>query len=126
MQRDDLEELARSLPVPRWRRGSIVRELRSHVEETHTDLVIAGWPPEEAAREARSRLGDTQEIAASFADVYRPSRSARVGLALALAGGMLLGVFGVSGTLASSPSSHHAPVAPTVVLHAHPVQRPKH
>ncbi len=120
MQRDDLEELARSLPVPPWRRASIARELRNHVEEAQADLLIGGWPEEDAPREARARLGDPNEIATAFAAAYRPSRRARAGVALALAGGMLLGVFGVSGTLASSQSSHRMPAAHILVLRSHP------
>lgn len=117
MERDIIDDLARCLPVTRRRRHAISRELRSHLEETRRELELAGWGPEEAARESLSRLGDLDEIASEFARVYRPSRRTRIGLAFALAGTLLVGAYGASGTLASATSTHH----PSPV-HAHAAQ----
>jgi hypothetical protein len=107
MERNGLDDLIRTLRLPRRRRTAIARELRAHIEDTQRDLQLAGWHPEQAAREAHQRLGDAQEIAAAFAEVYRPSRRTRVGLGLAVATGMLLGIYGLGGNLASATAAHH-------------------
>src|SRR5947209_372089 len=100
MERSIVDELTRHLP--RRRRAAIARELRAHVEDARRDLQLSGWHPDAAVREAEGRLGDAEEIATAFARVYRPSRRTRTGLALAVAMGMLLGIYGVGGRLASA------------------------
>src|SRR5947209_14524586 len=102
MKQDVVEKLSRNLSVPRRRRGAIAREIRSHVEETRLELVLSGWQPGEAEEEAVRRLGDTDDIAQAFGEVYRPSRRTQLGLAVALATGMILGVYGIGGGLASA------------------------
>jgi hypothetical protein len=121
MERNVVDELSRALP--RRRRAAIARELRAHVEDAQRDLQLCGWHPDAAAREAQSRLGDVREIAGAFVEVYRPSRRTRVGLALAVATGMILGIYGLGGSLASAhagkaqthavrvPTVHHAPAS---------------
>jgi hypothetical protein len=103
--------------LPRRRRAAIARELRAHVEDARRDLQLAGWHPDAAAREAEERLGDTGEIADAFAQVYRPSRRTRMGLALAVALGMLLGIYGVGGNLASAHAGKTQ--LHTIRAHAH-------
>lgn len=109
MEREIIGELGRGLP--RRRREAILRELHSHLEETRRELELAGWRPEDAARESLGRLGDPGEISSAFAQVYKPPRRTRIGLAFALAGALLVGAYGASGTLASATSAHHAPPA---------------
>jgi hypothetical protein len=115
VERNVVDELSRALP--RRRRAAIARELRAHVEDAQRDLQLAGWHPAAAAKEAAARLGDAQEIAGAFAEVYRPSRRTRVGLALAVATGMILGIYGLGGNLASA----HAGKAQTHMVRAHAV-----
>jgi hypothetical protein len=100
MERNIVDQLSHALP--RRRRAAIARELRAHVEDAERDLQLAGWHPDDAAREAEVRLGDPDEIAVAFAQVYRPSRRTRVGLALAVATGMIFGIYGLGGGLASA------------------------
>ncbi|MGH2442405.1 MAG: permease prefix domain 1-containing protein [Chloroflexota bacterium] len=111
LDRDIIEKLGSSLT--RRRRTRIARELRSHIAESSRDLRMSGWDPESAAREAESRLGDMGEIASAFSDVYRkPKRRTQLALAISLATGMLLGVYGIGGTFASARVAHHpAPAA---------------
>lgn len=111
MEHDLIEELMRSLPVSRRRRSSIARELSSHLEDTRRELILGGWPRDDAMREACSRLGDGDEIAAAFVEVYRPSRRVQLGLALTLATGMLAAGYGLGGSLASATAVHHPAVA---------------
>jgi hypothetical protein len=110
MSRDVIDQWSRSLRVSRRRRRAITLELRSHLQEAQAELVQAGLSPEEAARESLVRLGDPGEIVEGFEQVYRPSRRKQLGLAFALATGMLLGVYGIGGSLASAKptTSHHA------------------
>lgn len=107
MEADPIDEFSSSLPVSRRRRAAIARELRGHVEETREDLITAGWQPSDALREARRRLGDREEIATAFVEVYRPSRRVQLGLAVTLATGMLAAGYGLGGTLASATAVHH-------------------
>jgi hypothetical protein len=107
MERDILNELSHSLRLPQRRREAITRELRAHLAEAQRDLELAGWHPDDAAHESLSRLGDTDEIAAEFVRVYRPSRRKKLSLAFGLAGVLLVGAYGASGTLASATSTHH-------------------
>src|SRR5579859_5272563 len=102
MSRDIVDQWGRSLRVSRRRRRAITLELRSHLEEAEDELVQAGWKREDAARESLLRLGDPVEIVQGFERVYRPSRRKQLGLAFALATGMLLGVYGLGGSLASA------------------------
>ncbi len=117
---DGIDELAGRLTGPRRRRKAIMRELHAHIEETRGDLVVAGWSPEDAAREAVSRLGNADEIAAGFSHAYRPSRRTQLGLALGLASTMLAGAFGLGSNLASARAVHHPAVRHhhTAPLHA--------
>src|SRR5947209_6304128 len=66
------------------------------------ERLLSGWQPGEAEEEAVGRLGDTDDIAQAFGEVYRPSRRTQLGLAVALATGMILGVYGIGGGLASA------------------------
>lgn len=102
MARDTIDQLSRSLRVSRRRRRAISLELRSHLQETQQELERAGWRPDEALRESWRRLGDPSEIVDGFEQVYRPSRRKQLGLALTLATGLLLGVYGIGGSLASA------------------------
>ncbi len=110
MSRDIIDQWGRSLRVSRRRRRAITLELRSHLQEAEDELVQAGWQREDAARESLLRLGDPVEIVEGFEQVYRPSRRKQLGLAFALATGMLLGVYGIGGSLASAKptTNHHA------------------
>lgn len=81
------------------------------------ELERTGWSPEEASKESVSRLGDPRDIVSEFDSVYRPKRRNQVGLALALASGMILGVYGIGGTLASATSQHHKVVPRTHITH---------
>jgi hypothetical protein len=127
VSRDFIDQWGRSLRVPKRRRRAIVLELRSHLQEAQDELIEAGWRPEDAARESVLRLGDPVEMVEGFEQVYRPSRRKQLGLAFALATGMLLGVYGIGGSLASAKPtvSHHA-TKHTAVLRAQPspVERP--
>jgi hypothetical protein len=113
MERNILDELVHSLPVPRRRRQVIARELCAHLEDARHELELAGWKPDDAAEASLRRLGDPHEIADGFVQVYRPSRRTQLGLAMALATGMLLGVWGIGGSLASATSAAHHHVAHT-------------
>lgn len=109
MSRDTLEQWSRSLRVSRRRQRAIILELRSHLQEAQRELEEAGWGPQDAARESLQRLGDPAEMVEAFEQVYRPSRRKQAGLAIALATGMLLGVYGIGGSLASAKptTAHH-------------------
>jgi hypothetical protein len=107
MERNVLDDLVHALPVARPRRQAIARELHAHLEDARRDLELAGWKPQEAAEASLRRLGDPQEIADGFARVYRPARRSQLALAMALATGMLLGVWGIGGSLASATSATH-------------------
>jgi hypothetical protein len=110
MSRDVIDQWSRSLRVSRRRKRAITLELRSHLQEAQQELEQAGWRPEDAARECLRRLGDPEDIIEGFDQVYRPSRRKQLGLAFALATGMLLGVYGIGGSLASAkPTSAHQP-----------------
>jgi hypothetical protein len=109
MERNGLDDLVHSLRVPRRRRQSIARELNAHLEDARRDLELAGWKPADAAQASLRRLGDPDEIADGFVQVYRPSRRSQLALAMALATGMLLGVWGIGGSLASATSATHHP-----------------
>jgi hypothetical protein len=104
-----IDQWSRSLRVSRRRKRAIVAELHSHLQESQRELELAGWHPEDAARESLRRLGDPSEFIGEFEQVYRPSRRKQLGLAFALATGMLLGLWGIGGSLASatSTSPHH-------------------
>jgi hypothetical protein len=117
MGRDAIEELTRSLRVSGRRRRSIERELRAHLEDSRTELELAGLTPPDAARESISRLGDPDEIVTQFDTVYQPKRRTQIGLALALASAMVLGVLGIGGTLANATSAHHKPAQQSHVKH---------
>jgi hypothetical protein len=118
MERDVVDQVSALLRLPRRRRQIISRELRTHLEESRRDLQLSGMPADQAAREGIARLGDPHEIAGAFGEVYRPSRRRRVGLAFALAGALLTGAYGFSGTLASATSSaHHRPAVQIRVTH---------
>jgi hypothetical protein len=121
MESNILDELAHSLRVPRHRRQAITRELSGHLEDSRRDLELAGWKPEEAAEVSVQRLGNPTEIAEGFVQVYRPSRRAQLGLAMALATGMLMGVWGIGGSLASATSASHHRLAhhSSIVQSAH-------
>jgi hypothetical protein len=118
MGRDAVEQLTGSLKVSRRRRRSIERELRAHLEDSRRELELTGLTSVDAARESLSRLGDPDEIVTQFDTVYRPSRRTQIGLALALASGMVLGVLGIGGSLANATSAaHHKPAEHTQVRH---------
>lgn len=108
-------------PITGRRRREIERELASHVEDTRRELELGGLSPEEAERESLRRLGDPSEIADAFARVYRPRWSARVAIACALAGSLLVGAYS-SGAFASGASSHRAHALP---VHATSPLRPR-
>lgn len=122
MERDTLDNLGRLMRVPRRRKAAIRRELQSHLEDARRELISAGWTPEEAGREAAWRLGDPRELAEAFSHVYRPTRRTQLGLALALATGMLVGAYGIGGSLASATAAHthraHATPHTHVIRHA--------
>lgn len=119
MERDTIEELCRSLPASRRRRGSIARELRAHLEDTRRELVLDGWQPEDATRESLARLGNPDEIVDAFAHAYRPTRHRQLGLAVGLATALLLGAYGAGATLASPTSAHTSHAA----KHVHATQK---
>jgi hypothetical protein len=106
MHQDILSDLTRSLRVTRRRKTAITRELQSHLQDVREDLIRSGWSPGDAAREAAARLGDPTDLAREFSGVYRPSRRGRLGMALVLASGMLLGAYGIGGSLASATAVH--------------------
>lgn len=120
MSRDIIDQWGRSLRVSRRRRRAITLELRSHLQEAEDELVHSGWTREDAVRESLLRLGDPVEIVKGFEQVYRPSRRKQLGLAFALATGMLLGVYGIGGSLASAkPTTSQHAMKPTVASQAH-------
>lgn len=102
MEQSHLEEFTRRLRLPRRRKHAIARELASHLAEARHDLVLSGWKPEDAGREALARLGEPAALVDAFESVHRPSRRARTGLVLALAVGTLFGVYGIGGSFASA------------------------
>lgn len=110
MERDVVDQVNTLMRIPRRRRHTIARELRSHIEEAQQELQLSGLPSDEAVREGLARFGNPVEIASAFGEVYRPTRRRRVGLAFALAGALLTGAYGFSGTLASATPTHHRPV----------------
>jgi hypothetical protein len=61
-------------------------------------------------------MGDPDEVFEAFREVYRPHRKLRLGVAFAVAGSMLLGAYGIGGTLASA--AQHPRPAHTVVHHS--------
>ncbi len=107
LERDVLNDLLSALRLSRRRRRAIERELQCHLEDSRRDLMFAGWKPEDARREAANRIGNPVEIAEAFSAVYRPRRHTQIGAAIALATGMLLGAYGVGGSLASATAAHH-------------------
>ncbi|HLJ67337.1 MAG TPA: permease prefix domain 1-containing protein [Chloroflexota bacterium] len=107
MERNVVDEVGGSLHLPHRRKQAIARELRSHLEESRRELELAGLDPHEAALESVNRFGDPKEIISGFERAYRPSRRAQLGLAFVLASGMILGVYGVGGTLASATTARH-------------------
>lgn len=113
MEQDLFDELDRSLPLSKGRRRTILRELRDHLQDAQIDLQLAGTPPKQAASESLTRLGDPEEIAQGFVAAYRRPRRRHLGLALGLAGALLLGAYGAGATLASSPAKH-APSKPAM------------
>ncbi|HCG00571.1 MAG TPA: hypothetical protein DEV93_08510 [Chloroflexi bacterium] len=117
MGRDAVEQLTRTLRVSARMRRSIERELRAHLEDSRRELELSGLTPPDAARESLSRLGNPDEIVTQFDTVYRPKRRTQIGLALALASGMALGVLGIGGSLASATSAHHKPAQHSHVRH---------
>ncbi len=121
MSRDVIDQWSRSLRVSRRRRRAITLELRSHLQEAQQELEQAGWRPEDAARESLLRLGDPSEIVDGFDQVYRPSRRKQLGLAFALATGMLLGVYGIGGSLASAKPTTRHHTAKHAQVHSSPV-----
>src|SRR5947209_10061478 len=116
MSRDVIDQWSRSLRVSRRRKRAITLELRSHLQEAQQELEQAGWRPEDAARECLRRLGDPDDIMEGFDQVYRPSRRKQLGLAFALATGMLLGVYGIGGSLASAKPTTSQHVQTHVVV----------
>ncbi|MGI8824687.1 MAG: permease prefix domain 1-containing protein [Chloroflexota bacterium] len=102
-----IENIICSIPAPRRHRRAIATELRTHLDELQCELELAGWDPARAAAESVARLGDPNDILEGFQEVYRPVRRRRLGLAFSLAGALLAGAYGASGTFASSPTSHH-------------------
>lgn len=116
MERLFIDELKRTVRGRRDRE-TIVRELRSHLESACLDLEESGLSRSDAEREGWQRLGDPGQIAAQFHDVYRPSRVSQVGIAVAVAGALVLGMFSVSGSLASTTRPHHAHIAPIASHH---------
>lgn len=123
MERETIDTLTRRLPVSRRRRDAISRELQSHLEDARRDLELAGWHPEDAHREVVARMGDPAEVFEEFSAVYRPRRRLRLGIAFALAGSMLLGAYGIGGTLASARAAQH-PAHHAVQRHARSAHRP--
>lgn len=110
MAADIIEQVGRSIRASQRRRHAIERELRAHLEDAQMDLLRSGMTADEAVRESISRLGDPSDIAREFDSVYRPKRRTQIGLALALATGMILGVYGIGGSLASATPQHHSSV----------------
>jgi len=119
MERDEIDEWSRSLPLPGRRRRSIARELRAHLADSRRELELAGWHPEAAARESLRRLGDPAEMAEGFVQVYRRPRRATIGLAFGLATALMLGIYGASGTFASASSAHTHPSRAHVTHSSH-------
>jgi hypothetical protein len=63
---------------PGKKRGcEVAKELRAHLDDLAEEARSQGYDDEAAARIARIRFGDPQEIAAAFASVYAPERWAR-------------------------------------------------
>lgn len=123
MHQNPIDQLSRALKMRPRHRQAIARELRAHLDEVQRELELSGWEPEAAARESLARFGDPDEIADGFRRVYRPSRR-RFGLAFALAGILLGGVYGASGTRASATAAHRSP-SPHNLAHAlHRQHRP--
>jgi hypothetical protein len=109
MEEDFIAHWSRRLRLSPRRRRAITRELRSHLVESRRELELSGLPPRDAAHESLRRLGDPAEIAEAFTKVHRRSPRQKLGLAFALSASLMLGVYGVSGTFASSPShAQHA------------------
>lgn len=118
IEREIMEELSRGVRSRR-RRESIARELRSHLDETRRELEAGGMPADEAHLESQARFGDPAQIASEFSRVYRPSRRLQVGLAFGLAGTLILGAFGVSGSLAAANNAHKSPSHSVIVAPPH-------
>jgi hypothetical protein len=126
MERDEIDEWSRSLPLPGRRRRSIARELRAHLADSRRELELAGWHPEAAATESLRRLGDPTEMAEGFVRVHRRPRRATIGLAFGLATALMLGIYGASGTFASasSPRPHATHAHVTQSTHGKQPARP--
>lgn len=121
MEQNPLDEVLHRLRVPGARKNAIERELASHVAESRHELLLAGWRPEDADREALSRLGEPVELAEAFTRVHRPARRLRFGMAMVLATSMLLGAYGLGGQFASAHAIHPARSHLVVQTHtAHP------
>ncbi|GAC1320182.1 MAG: hypothetical protein NVS2B16_03740 [Chloroflexota bacterium] len=98
-----------TLRLPGSRKRAIAREIKSHLDESRRDLLLAGWDWDTAEAESVRRLGDVAEIADGFRRVYRPTRMRTLTLALALAGAGVAGAYGASGGLASATMVRHSP-----------------
>lgn len=68
--------LRASLPGNK-RRREVEKELRAHLDDLVEEARSQGYDEEAAARIARVRFGEPQEIGAAFASVYAPERWAR-------------------------------------------------
>lgn len=122
MDQYDVEDWIRNMAVPRRKRRAIARELRGHLEDSQRELTLAGWDPEAAKNESARRLGDPDEITRNFDDVYRRPRHLKVGLAVALATGLLVGAYG-GGAAAFNGSTHTHAVRAQQVHEAVPLHR---
>lgn len=115
MEPNPLEDLTHRIRLSRHHKSAIARELASHVAEARRDLVLSGWNADDAGREALARLGEPDELADAFTRAHRPSHRNQFGMALALAIGMILGVYGIGGSFASATAvhagHHHASIA---------------
>lgn len=108
MEQSEFEHWMQTISVPRRKRRAIARELHAHLEDAQRDLVQAGWDEESASHESLRRLGDREEIVRSFNDVYRRPRRMKVGLALALSTGLMVGAFGGGAAAFNGGARTHA------------------
>lgn len=115
MAEEILRNVGNRLKVRGRRRERVIRELRSHLDESRHQLVLTGHSPDEALRESLESFGDPEDVADMLTAVHRR----RPRLAMVVAATMLLTAasawFGASGTFASGPhrAVHHPRAAAT-------------
>ncbi len=104
-----LDSLAKGVRMSGHTRDQVLRELRSHLAESRSELEAEGRPSLEAEHESMRRFGDPIEIAKMLTKVHRrPTPRVRLILITTFVLAGISAAFGAAGTLAAPhPQVHH-------------------